>query len=142
MSYLSSFIRLTWLCFGASPVFVAVTEREIRVCTHRRTVPRPYCTTITSRSVLFWLVRLRSQLDRNPHFLWVTMTKCNLIPRFAVYPHDLLQTLLVEPGNELVCKPNLGHVVMHPLLAACCFENRNCKQHRNQDRCLSIRLML
>ena len=28
------FIRLTWLSVGASPVFVAVTEREIRVRTH------------------------------------------------------------------------------------------------------------
>ena len=33
MSYLSSFIRLTWLSIGACPIFVAVTKRE-----HRRTV--------------------------------------------------------------------------------------------------------
>ena len=32
------FIRLTWLSVGACPVFVAVTECEIRVRTHRRTV--------------------------------------------------------------------------------------------------------
>ena len=65
MSYLSSFIRLTWLTVGAYPVFVAVTEREIRVRTYRQTVlinanfwPRvqhqhPYCATITSGSVPF-----------------------------------------------------------------------------------------
>ena len=65
MSYLSSFIRLTWLSVGASPIFVAVTECEIGVRTRRRTVlinanfwlrvqhPRPYCTTITSGSIPF-----------------------------------------------------------------------------------------
>ena len=61
-SYLSSFICLTWLSVGG-PIFVAVTEHDIGVHTHRRTVPinanfwsrvqhpRPYCTTITSGSV-------------------------------------------------------------------------------------------
>ena len=72
MSYLSSFIRFTWLSVGVCPVFVAVTEREIRVRTHRQTVlinanfwprvqhPRPYCTTITSGSVPGFIP---SQLD-------------------------------------------------------------------------------
>ena len=60
VSYLSSFIRFTWLSAGACPVFVAATEREIRVRTLRQTVPinarfwprvqrpRPYCASITS----------------------------------------------------------------------------------------------
>ena len=64
-SYLSSFIRLMWLSADTCPVFVAVTEREIRVHTHRWTVlinanfqprvqhSRQYCTTITSSSVPF-----------------------------------------------------------------------------------------
>ena len=34
-----------------------------------------------------------------------------------------IASLLVKPGNEL------GHVVMYPLLVACCFQSRNCKQH-------------
>ena len=34
------YIRLTCLYVGASHVFVAVTEREIGVCTRRRTVLR------------------------------------------------------------------------------------------------------
>ena len=35
----------------------------------------------------------------------------------------------MEPGNELGCKPNSRHVVMYALLAVCCFQRRNCKQH-------------
>ena len=37
MSYLSSFIRLTWLSVGACPIFIADTERDIGVRTHRQT---------------------------------------------------------------------------------------------------------
>ena len=40
-----------------------------------------------------------------------------------------IASLLVEPGNELRCKPNSGHIVMYPLLVVCCFQSRNCKQH-------------
>ena len=40
MSYLSSYIRLTWLSTGACPVFVAVTEREFRVRTLRQIVAK------------------------------------------------------------------------------------------------------
>ena len=59
------FIRFTWLSAGACPVFVAATEREIRVRTLRQAVlinanfwprvqcPRPYCASITSGSVPF-----------------------------------------------------------------------------------------
>ena len=61
-----------WLSVGACPVFVAVTEREIRVHTHRQTVlinanfgqrvqhPRPYYATITSGSVPFRVLYLSS----------------------------------------------------------------------------------
>ena len=39
MSYIpQQFIRLKWLSVGTCPVFVAVTEPEIVVQTHRRTV--------------------------------------------------------------------------------------------------------
>ena len=42
-----------------------------------------------------------------------------------------ITSLLVEPGNELGCKPNLVHVVMYASLAVWCFQSRNCKQHIN-----------
>ena len=35
----------------------------------------------------------------------------------------------MEPGNVLGCNPNSGCVFMYPLLVACCFQSRNCKQH-------------
>ena len=109
MSYLSSFIRLTWLSVSACPIFVAVTEREIGVRTHRRTVPimyyiihvpinanfwrrvqhpRPYCTTITSGSVLFWVLYL-------PHLLTIE-TRSSILPsNQGCYP-----PVTIETGNH------------------------------------------
>ena len=42
-----------------------------------------------------------------------------------------IASLLVDPGNELHCKPNLGRVVMYTSLAVWCFQSRNCKQNIN-----------
>ena len=52
MSYLSSFIRLTWLSASACPVFVAVTECEFRVRTLRQAVTNFLATCLASTSVL------------------------------------------------------------------------------------------
>ena len=61
-----------------------------------------------SRSQMFlhgtyeWLslVSLRFQLDRIPHCLWVTMTKCSLLPRFSVY-HLIYCKPISGAWNEL-----------------------------------------
>ena len=72
---------LTWLSVGACAVFVAVTECEVRLRTHRQTVlintnflprvqhPRLFCTTITSGSVLHLL-------ERYSHVQWRQVLLC------------------------------------------------------------------
>ena len=72
------------------------------------------------------LVRLRSHLDRIPH-VFVAGLLWQIVASFP-YSQCILTwfitSLLVGLG-----KPNSGHVVMYTLLAVCCFQSRNCKQH-------------